>query len=176
MLTIDDRAVSQPGRRERQFALARALRAVTDPRATEDEDPLTTPDTVPPERWQLANAGILHLSPIVRQLVELWKGPKNDDFGCLQPTQYAFDRTIEFLVDAAIDANSDKGRQIPSGCVSTDSEGGVRIEWIRDAASVHMVVPAQTNRAAYVYHETGNDYATEDMTPRRLSHLLRAIT
>ncbi len=127
------------------------------------------------ERLQLARAGILHLSPIVGQLVELWKGPEADDYGRLQPTQYAFDKVIQLLVDAAI-VTYPNGHQIPGGSVSTDSEGGVRIEWIRDSARVHLVVPATDQKAAYVYHEVGKDYATEDVTAERLSYWLRAVS
>ncbi len=131
--------------------------------------------TLDAERIQLADAGILHLSPIVAQLVELWKGPESDDYGRLQPTQYAFDKVIQLLVDAAI-VTYPNGHQIPGGSVSTDSEGGVRIEWIRDPARVHLIVPATDQKAAYVYHEVGNDYATEDVTAERLSYWLRTVS
>ncbi len=109
-----------------------------------------------------------------RQLIDLWKEPEKDDYGRLRPTQHAFDRSVCLLVDAAIEANRQQ-RQIPSGCVSTDSEGGVRIEWIRPTASVHLVVPAARNDVAYVYHQVGDDYATEDVTPGLLAYCLRRI-
>lgn len=110
---------------------------------------------------------------VVRQLVDLWKEPEEDDYGRLRPTQHAFDQSVHLLVDAAIEANPD--RVIPAGCVSTDSEGGVRIEWVRPTASVHLVVPAVAECVAYIYHEVGNDYATEDATPERLAYWLRWI-
>ncbi len=154
---------------------------VADCARSEPRDLLSTPTPNPPaapisrERRQLADAGIDHLSPILRQLLELRDGPENDDYGRLQPTQHAYNTTVELLVDAAIDAQSER-RQIPHGCVSTDSEGGVRIEWIREEASVHLVVPAEQSKAPYVYHEVGGKYATEEATPRCLSYWLRAVS
>ena len=68
-----------------------------------------------------------------------------------------------------------RGGGIPAGCGSTDSEGGVRIEWVCPTASVHLVVPATSDRKAYIYHEVGDDYATEDATPERLAYWLRQI-
>ena len=176
-VTTDERTVRQPRRAELQTALRRAITAFEDQGVAENEDPRATPDTIPPERLRLANAGFLHLSPIVRQLVDLWKEPEKDDYGRLRPTQHAFDRSVELLVDAAIEAAIEAYPQcrIPAGCVSTDSEGGVRIEWIRPTASVHLIVPASGERVAYVYHEADNDYATEAVTPERLAYWLRRI-
>lgn len=167
---IDERTVRQPRKVELQAAMA----VIEDQGVAEEEDPRATPDTISPERVQLADAGILHLSPIVRQLIDLWKEPEEDDYGRLRPTPDAFDRSVRLLVDAAIEAYPQQ-RQIPSGCVSTDSEGGVRIEWIRPTASVHLVVPVARDRVAYVYHQVGNDYATEDVTPERLAYWLHRI-
>ena len=117
------------------------------------------------------------LELIVRQLVQLRKGPEKDDYGHLRPTREVFDESVHLLVDAAIEAYHQQ-RRISSGCVSTDSEGGVRIQWIRPAASVVLVVPAAKDCVAYVYHELGelgNDYATEDATPKRLAYWLHRI-
>jgi hypothetical protein len=174
MLVIDERVVRQPRRGDIRLALWRALN-VADQGSGEDEDPRATPDPVSRERLQLANAGILHLSPIMRQLVDLWNGPENDDLGRLRPTQYAFDRVIQLLLDVAITAHSDR-RKVPFGCVSTDSAGGVRIEWVCKSVSVHWIVPAAEEGAEYIYHEVGDEYATEDeVTPARLWHWLRLI-
>ena len=167
---IDERAVRQP----RKVELRAAMAAIGAQGVAENEDPRATPDAIPPERLQLADAGIRHLSPIVGQLVELWQEPEEDEYGRLRPTRHAFDRSVDLLVDAAIEANH-RQRRIPAGCVSTDSEGGVRIEWIRPTGSVHLVVPAARDPVAYVYHQVDNDYATEDATPERLAYWLRRI-
>jgi hypothetical protein len=52
----------------------------------------------------------------------------------------------------------------------------VRVEWVREGASVHLVVPADRGQLAYVYHEVADWYATEDATPERLAQRLREIT
>ncbi len=172
--TTDERAVFQPGKAESQAWQRRAIASFESAGVAED-DPRATPDEISPERRQLADAGVLHLSPIVSQLVELWNEPEEEDeYGRLRPTRGAFDRSVGLLVDAAIEAHCEQ-RRIPSGCVSTDSEGGVRIEWVRPEASVHLVVPASKDNEAYVYHEVGDDYATEDVTPKRLAYWLRWI-
>lgn len=171
--TTDERTVPQPGRAESQAWQRRAM-ASFESAGVAEEDPRATPDAISPERQQLADAGIRHLSPIVSQLVELWNEPEEDEYGRLRPTQGAFDRSVCLLVDAAIEAHRQE-RRIPSGCVSTDSEGGVRIEWVHPTASVHLAVPASRDKEAYIYHEIDDEYATEDVTPERLAYWLRWI-
>lgn len=117
---------------------------------------------------------IRHLSVILRELIDLRNGPERDDYGMLRPAKFAFDAASQLLVDAAMVAATE-GRQIPLGCVSTDSQGGVRVEWVRDDSSVHLAVPATNAKSAYIYHEAGNRYATEDATSERLAHWLREI-
>lgn len=162
---IDERSVYNPHEAELQLEWECAFRDY-------NEDPLATPELVSPEREKIADAGILYLSPILQQLYGLQKGPETDDYGRLQPTEHAFGEVIDLLVNAAIDAYP---RQIPSGCVSTDSEGGVRIEWVRETSSVHLVVPAINSSESYVYHEVDNSYATEDATSEGLSNWLKLI-
>jgi hypothetical protein len=171
-MMIEERAVRQPHKVEIQWAMSLATRAIVAQGVPDDAS--KTPEPVSPERARLANAGILHLSPIVKQLVVLWTGPESDDYGRLKPTQDAFERTVYLLVDAAIDVYPQQ-REIPFGCVSTDSEGGVRIEWVRDGASVHLAVPARKDDTAYVYHEVAGAFATEDATPKRLADWLHWI-
>jgi hypothetical protein len=139
---------------------------------SEGQDSRATP-CVTPERVQIANAGILYLSPIMQQLIELRLGPKNDDFGRLRPTRCAFEQTIELLLDAAIFSSFDR-RKIPLGSTSTDCDGGVRIEWRHTTISVHLTVPA--SGSAYIYHKIGRQYATETATPQRLSFWLGQIS
>jgi hypothetical protein len=116
----------------------------------------------------------VHLSSIIQQLIDLWNEPENDDYGRLRPTRGAFGRSMHLLVAVVIEADHQQCRT-PAGRVSTDSEGGVRIGWVCSTASVHLVVPAKGDRSAYIYHEIGDDYATEDATPERLAYWLRQI-
>lgn len=102
------------------------------------------------------------------QLTELQNGPESDDYGRLRPTEYAVSATLALLRDI---------KHIPAGCVSAYSRGGVRIEWVREAASVHLIVPSVADplRLPYIYHEIDDDYATEDATPERLAYWLERI-
>jgi hypothetical protein len=177
LTTISDRAIRGPSKADIRLAQWRAF-CQAEETSAEQEDPRTTPCPVSPERLQLSEAGILHLSPIVKQLVELWRGPQDDDYGQLRPTPYAFDKAVDLLIDAAIVArmSAHSGpRQIPYGCVSTDAAGGVRIDWMRTTRSVRLSIPPTKEGVAYVYHEDGDAYATDDATPERLWHWLGLI-
>jgi hypothetical protein len=137
-------------------------------------DERSTPEPIRPERLGLASAGIRHLSEIVRQLVELCNEPTTDEYGILRPTQHAFDAACQLLIDAAI-VSARESRAIPYGCASTDSEGGIRIEWVRPTSSVHLVVPASLDRRSYIYHEVGDAYGTMTATPKKLARWLQEI-
>jgi hypothetical protein len=117
---------------------------------------------------------IRHLSAILRELIDAQSGPERDDYGVLRPTKHAFAAASQLLIDAAMAAASGN-RRIPLGSVSTDSQGGVRVEWVRDRSSVHLVVPGPNHEPPYIYHELGSDYATEDATAERLAIRLREI-
>ena len=123
---------------------------------------------------RLQGANIKYLSSLIQQLIEVRNAPEHDNHGILRASQHAFDASCNLLVDAAIVSALESG-SIPNGCVSTDSEGGVRIEWVRDAASVHLVVPASDSRAGYVYREVGATYGTEPATAESLARCLRVI-
>lgn len=122
----------------------------------------------------LVETGDDHLSAMLRELAELQQEPERDDFGLLRPTPYAFETAIRLLANAAILA-SREGGSLPKGCVSTDSLGGVRIEWIRPTKSVHLAVPANADENGYVYREHGDAYSTEKMTSEQLVRCLREI-
>jgi hypothetical protein len=143
-----------------------------------EDDPRSTSTPEPPpiveQKLLLAKAEIRHLSAILKELVELHHGPESDEYGILRPTEHAFNESYLLLVDAAI-VSARKGRQIPLGCISTDSEGGVRVEWFRDKVNVHLVVPATDTEVAYVYHELGSDYGTDDATPEILARWLKEL-
>jgi hypothetical protein len=119
-------------------------------------------------------ANIQHLATIFGQLSELRGEEESDEFGVLRPTDFAFQAAGGLLLEAAVAAARD-GREIPHGCVSTDSEGGIRIEWVRPRSSVHLVIPASPDREAYLYHEVENNYASEPVTVTTLAHWLRVI-
>ncbi len=159
---------------EWRLALARANRSGHEVLPISNSDDRSTPEAIPPERLRLASANIRYLSAIIRQLVELLNGPERDEYGTLRPTRHAFETACRMLTDAAI-VSALKGRPIPHGCASTDSEGGIRIEWVRPASSVHLVIPVSANRDGYVYHDVGDEYGTATATPEALARWLQEI-
>lgn len=126
------------------------------------------------DRPPLAGAETKYLATLIDELLELRNQPETDEFGILRPSEPAFEQSCRLLIDAAT-LLAGEGEQIPRGCASTDSEGGVRIEWVRPNASVHLVVPATSQREVYVYHEVAGKFGTEAATPDSLARRLRAI-
>jgi hypothetical protein len=127
-----------------------------------------------PAKSQLGSANIKYLSSLIQQLVELRNAPERDDYGVLRANKHAFDVACNLLIDTAI-VSALEGGYIPYGCASTDAEGGVRIEWVRDSASVHFIVAASENRDDYIYHELGTNYGTEPATAEALARWQRVI-
>lgn len=173
---IDERTTHPYSRAEFQRILAAAYcrELESTPSGVEEEDDRSTPE-IADGLDRIANAKIQHLSKIMQQLNELWSGPERDDYGILRPSKHAYIKASELMVDAAIIAAIEYDRGIPFGCVATDSEGSVRIEWTSPDASVRLVVPASENESAYVFHEVGKEYDTEDATPEGLSRWLRNV-
>lgn len=111
----------------------------------------------------------------MRQLVDLRNDDEFDEYGVLRATEHAYERSCRLITDAAI-VSALEGRGIPRGCASTDSEGGVRIDWMRPDATVCLIVPAQDAREPTVYHEVAGACATETATPDALARWLREIS
>lgn len=164
---IDERTV--PEIPEWELTYASVLRP-----KSQSTDDRTTPTVIGPTRQQLASANIRYLSAIIRQLVELRNEEESDEYGTLRASQHAFDTACQLLTDAAI-VSAFQGRQIPHACASTDSEGGIHIEWMRPTAGVSLIVPASPERDEYIYHEVGKAYSTEPATAEALARWLREI-
>ena len=173
--TIEEQASPRFSESEFTYEVVRAAysRQRPTPVLTRKDD--ATPKAIPPERLGIASANIRYLSAIIKQLVELRNEAETDEYGTLRASEYAFETASHLLTDAAI-VSAPKGRQIPNGCASTDSEGGIRIEWVRPTSSVHVVIPASAERTGYIYHEVGDRYDTTTATPEALSHWLREIS
>lgn len=124
---------------------------------------------------QIAAAEIRDLSGVMRQLVELRQSPLEDHRGTIRPSDVAFDRAVELLVDASVTLSVDHSGRVPFGSVSPDFEGGLRIEWVRPDASVHLVLNRDGNDE-YIYHEQGEAFGTDDpVTPTRLASWLHIL-
>jgi hypothetical protein len=143
------------------------------------EDPAVTKTPIPIEQLKeelpLASANIRYLSAIVAQLQDLLNEPSEDgENGALRANKQACMNACELLTNAAITSALKYNQIIPYGCASLDSEGGIRIEWVRPSSGVRLVVPI--DKSSYVYHEVGDQYAIEKpATAESLALWLREI-
>jgi hypothetical protein len=104
---------------------------------------------------------------VLRQIGDLASGDELDEYGVLRPTQYALGNTIEVLVASFLErmehaASGDEAYLFPRGCVTTDEQGGLRVEWSDDDRAVHLVVPAARGGRSYIYHELGELYGAQE--------------
>jgi hypothetical protein len=85
------------------------------------------------------------------QLNELHTEDEADEFGQLRPSEHAYEVACEALTNAAITLMLNFRRPVPRGNASTDTEGGICLEWRRDDLDVRLVVPARKELRPYVY-------------------------
>jgi len=95
----------------------------------------------------------------LKRLVALLEEEEIDEYGILQPTQFAFKSAMQLIVEA-YDVMGDR---FPKASVSTDEHGCIRLTWskLEPECEVRLVCPARAGQQAYLYHERGNDYAVE---------------
>jgi hypothetical protein len=93
------------------------------------------------------------------RLVALLEEDATDEYGQLQPTQSAFRRAMQLVVEA-YDAMGDRFQK---ASVSTDDQGGIRMTWSRldGDGEVRLVCPGQMDQEAYIYHELASEYEVE---------------
>ena len=162
--------------------LSTPLRSTSTPRAVycstrgasfvESVDARATPAAdVPP--CKIMRAEIKYLSHLLKELevVQLMKGSEDEPAATVE----AYLAAREILIHAAITAGLE-GRAIPKGFVTTDPEGGVRIEWFRTDARVHLVIRAARERGGYIYHRSAAGYGTVPATAYSLAKWLKFIS
>jgi hypothetical protein len=101
-------------------------------------------------------------SPIavtLNRLVALLEMDETDEYGQLQPTQSAFRRTMQIVIEA-YDVLGDRFQK---ASVSTDDQGGIRMTWSKldKDCEVRLACPAQMDEEIYIYYELENEYAVE---------------
>src|SRR5262249_8565369 len=92
------------------------------------------------------------------RLESLLDEEETDDYGVLRPTEYAFNTAWELLVGASHEMTG----SFPRASVSTDSEGGIRVQWLRPERQVRLVIPSVEGKRQYIYHEEGDRYDLEE--------------
>jgi len=146
----------------------------------EDDDDSRTPDF---DKYdvQQPHLGTDGFSATIKQIFALVAGDESDGYGVLRPTDYAQRKTLKLLSRAqkafADDVeNRQLGLSFPKGFVATDSEGGIRIEWLNGDKTIRLVVPASENGQSYIYFEDDSEYGTSDrVNGSVLAHFLRLV-
>jgi len=108
----------------------------------------------------------------VKRILELLDLEAEDDYGILQPTDYAFKTVMNLVLETyEIMSNS-----FPKAWVFTDEFGGITLEWSnRDKdCAIHLFCPANYDKKAHIYHQKDNDYAVDyEVSSSRLIHWLQ---
>lgn len=144
-------------------------------------DDRTTPEATSSFTSLMPSFELSAYKDILHQIADLSSGDETDEYGVLRPTDHALAETRKVLESAVREklgegARDRKASLFPRGCVTTDEEGGLRIEWWSEDRAVHLVVPAARGGRSYIYHELGEAYKTEDrVTGTVLAHWLQRL-
>jgi hypothetical protein len=92
-----------------------------------------------------------------KRLISLLQDEDEDGEGALRPTPGAFLTGWNLIMDAY----GQMAGPFPKASPGSDEEGGLRVQWSHLGRQVRLVVSASQQRAPYIYHEEGDDFATE---------------
>lgn len=108
---------------------------------------------------QSAQPSSSDITVTLKRLVALLEEDESDEYGILQPSQYAFKLAMRLVVDAY----EAMGDSFPRASTSTDEQGSIRLTWSKPSpeSEVRLVCPATSEQKAYLYHELGDNYAIE---------------
>ncbi len=123
---------------------------------------------------QSAKPSSSDITVTLKRLVALLEEDETDDYGILQPSQFAFKLAMRLIVDAY----EEMGDRFPKASASTDEEGSIRLTWSKRSpeCEVRLICPADAKKQAYLYHELGDTYAVEkDVTASVLVHWLERL-
>jgi hypothetical protein len=125
-----------------------------------------------PERYVSAFA-YNPISVSYQRLLNLLTEKGEDDYGRVDPTQFAFKTASEFILNAEWML----GHDIKSSSV-VDSEGGIRTTWACGDRKVKLICPATPNSSVYIYESSPMGGVVHDqgvtflVLAKRLSWLL----
>jgi hypothetical protein len=108
---------------------------------------------------QSANPSSSNITVTLKRLLALLEEDETDEYGILQPSQFAFKLSMELVVEAY----EAMGSRFPRASASTDEKGGIRLTWSKQSSEceIRLVCPADAKQEAYLYHEIGDTYAVE---------------
>jgi hypothetical protein len=179
--TIDTR-IPKVTQDEWDWGITRAIAKMEPPQSSVSPcDPRETPAPTLTQQ-KLAKSGIKFLSAIIAEANDFLQHPFEDEDGHLvhtSPEAHAI--CCDLLVNAAIldffhsSRDGSVRMAVPEAVVSSDERGGLRVEWVRDDANVHLVIPANVAES-YIYTEVGGEYKIEAAKAETLANSLRNIT
>ncbi len=99
-------------------------------------------------------------------------GEKEDDYGAIIPSMFAFETALG-LVRGAIKI---LGEDVVSSSV-VDSQGGIRTTWKRGGRQVKLICPATREAPLYIYQssDTGNSVQNQNITAEALAARLSVL-
>lgn len=107
---------------------------------------------------------------MIKKIIEMYKWVEEDGYGRCRPAANTIEKAIILLASAS------RKVEIPEGHATTDAEGSIRVEWIRDEMCVHLVIPDNKEQSPYIYWEiNGFDYGTVDADGEMLIYWLREL-
>ena len=120
---------------------------------------------------QSAKPSSRDITVTLKRLIALLEEDETDEYGTLQPTQFAFKLAMQLVFEAY----EVMGDRFPRTSASTDEQGGIRLTWskLEPECEVRLVCPDRGDQQAYIYHELGDAYAVEqNVTASVLVHWL----
>ena len=101
--------------------------------------------------WMIQNQS--PLTVLLSDLRDLLKEENEDE----KPTYYAFTTALSLVMEASMFIYTG----LPFAAISTDNEGGIRIEWIKERGEIRLVIPASSSNPPYIYYEFGDKYGVD---------------
>lgn len=103
---------------------------------------------------QASGFGLVH-SRLLNLLLD-----DEEDEEQVKPTGYAFNTALRLLLETDQNIGT-----LPKAAVTTDEDGGLRIQWHRPDRSVRLIIPAGSGGKHYIYYESDDNYDAEDYDP-----------
>ena len=99
-------------------------------------------------------------------------GEKEDDYGAIIPSMFAFETAVGFVRDTM----KLLGEDVVSSPV-VDSQGGIRVTWRRGGRQVKLICPATKEGSLYIYQSSadGNSVQNQNVTAEALAARLSVL-
>jgi hypothetical protein len=128
--------------------------------------------SLPSSESRERNAASLSILRLVNLLDGNGDGEKEDDYGSIIPSMFAFETAVGFVRGAI----KILGEDVVSSPV-VDSQGGIRVTWKRGGRQVKLVCPATKEGSLYIYQSSagGNSVQDQNVTAEALAARLSVL-